>query len=437
MFAYYLRLALTSLRRTPVLTALMVLAVAVGIGASMTALTVLRAMGNNPYAYKNDLIYVPQMDNWGAQSAYDDDGNPPNQVTYRDARALTDAAKADLQSAMYSTGLAIRPDNDDLRPFLGRLRAAATDFFPLFDVPFKYGGPWSRSDDQRKSRVTVLGAELNEKLFGGENSVGREVQFGDEHFRVVGVLDQWLPIPRVYDVSNGPFDEPEEAYIPFETAIDMELSAYGNNNCWKSPEKAGWEGRLESECVWMQYWVGFDSASKAGAYKEFLDDYVREQKQLGRFERPLNNRLSTPAEWLERNQVVANDSRIQVWIAFGFLAVCVVNTVGLLLAKFLGRSAEIGVRRALGASRTQIFIQYLTEAGMVGVAGGLLGLLLTSGMLGGMRALQNADYERLTQVDSEMVAVTLLVAIGATLIAGLIPTWRACQIAPALQLKSQ
>ena len=111
--------------------------------------------------------------------------------------------------------------------------------------------------------------------------------------------------------------------------------------------------------------------------------------------------------------------------------------MGLLLAKFLGRSAEIGVRRALGASRTQIFIQYLTEAGMVGVAGGLLGLLLTSGMLGGMRALQNADYERLTQVDSEMVAVTLLVAIGATLIAGLIPTWRACQIAPALQLKSQ
>ena len=154
MFAYYLRLALTSLRRTPVLTALMVLAVAVGIGASMTALTVLRAMGNNPYAYKNDLIYVPQMDNWGAQSAYDDDGNPPNQVTYRDARALTDAAKADLQSAMYSTGLAIRPDNDDLRPFLGRLRAAATDFFPLSldatrraaEICFKTrSAPWSSS----------------------------------------------------------------------------------------------------------------------------------------------------------------------------------------------------------------------------------------------------------------------------------------------------
>ena len=126
----------------------------------------------------------------------------------------------------------------------------------------------------------------------------------------------------------------------------------------------------------MQYWVELESAGKAGDYRNYLVNYSNQQRAAGRFERPANVRLRNVVELLEFNKIVPGDVRLQLWLALGFLLVCLVNTVGLLLAKFLRRSGEIGVRRALGASRSEIFKQCLVEAGTVGVAGGMLGLVL-------------------------------------------------------------
>src|SRR5690606_23595285 len=84
-------------------------------------------------------------------------------------------------------------------------------------------------------------------------------------------------------------------------------------------------------------------------------------------------------------QVVSDDTRTSTWLAFGFLLVCLVNTVGLLLAKFSSRPGEIGVRRALGASRAEIFQQYLTEAGVIGLVGAGVGVGLTMAALAFIR----------------------------------------------------
>jgi len=139
-------------------------------------------------------------------------------------------------------------------------------------------------------------------------------------------------------------------------------------------------------------------------------------------------------QWLDFRQVVPGDVRLQTWLAFGFLLVCLVNTVGLMLAKFLRRSGEIGVRRALGAARRSVFMQLLVEAGIVGVAGGAFGLLLALVGLWLVRR-QPADYAKLAYLDPTMLLVTFALAVGATLLAGLLPAWRACRVAPALQLK--
>jgi len=80
MFAYYLDLALRSLKRNPVLTGLMVLAIGLGIGASMTTLTVLHVLSGDPLPGRSAHLFYPQIDPRD-MTGYDPHGEPPGQVS--------------------------------------------------------------------------------------------------------------------------------------------------------------------------------------------------------------------------------------------------------------------------------------------------------------------------------------------------------------------
>jgi putative ABC transport system permease protein len=138
-----------------------------------------------------------------------------------------------------------------------------------------------------------------------------------------------------------------------------------------------------------------------------------------------------------------------VGIAFAFLTVCLLNTVGILLAKFLNAAPIAGVRRALGASRRQIFIQHIIEVGVLAAGGALLGLGLGALGLWGVHALYvtnsqvdtvadiTGGYQQLTHFDPISVFWAVVLAVVSALAAGLYPAWRIGRVAPAVYLKSQ
>lgn len=437
MFSYYFKLGVRSLRRNPALTALMVLTLAVGVAASIATLTILHMMSGDPVPHKSDRLLVPLVDN-GSVEGYTPRERPWNdQLSYRDAMNLLASGQGERRTVIYGVNVPVEPLRKDLEAFDADGLAWTSDAFAMFEAPFRFGQAWDPASDKGAADVVVLSRELSERLFGDADPVGKLVRLRGFDYKVVGVLEKWKLVPRYYKLIGGPgaFGDDFEFYIPFATAVRHEMNNWGSTSC-NGRRDPGFQGFLDSECIWLQFWFETASAGDRAALQDYLDTYAAEQRKLGRLMRNAPNKLYNVMEWLEFRRVVGNDSRLSVWLAFGFLALCLVNTIGLLLAKFSVRAPEVGIRRSLGASKRDIFQQFLIETGVVGLAGGVLGLLLAFGALA-LIGSQSSAMATVTEMDWMMLGFTFVLAVFSALIAGLLPTWRACQVTPAVQLKSQ
>ncbi len=445
MLGYYLRLALKSFRRTPGITALMVAAIGFGIAACIVTLTVYHTMSGNPIWWKNDVLYAVTMDSWDPKDPFDTDhpNLAPDQLTYQDATYL-DGSSIPRHKTLYTLiGAALSGAPGQSVPDAVQTGAVSADFFRMFDVPFEYGGPWNSAADAGPQPVIVLSRRENAKLFGGADSVGRTVLWNNQRFRIVGVLDHWRPQPKFYNLTgggSGDFGDPEATFIPFRWDVALHRWPNGSMSCWGSSPTDTYRELLASSCVWLTLWVELPTAARRERFLDFMNSYWAQQRSMGRFPRPQNNHLWDVSQWLRIHHVVSNDSRLLLRLAFAFLAVCLINTVGILLAKFLRGACITGIRRALGASRRQVFEQHLVEAALLSIAGSLLGLAL--GVLGlmGVRAMYShsySDYGAAAHFDPHGILWALTLAALSTLIAGLYPAWRIGRVSPAMYLKNQ
>lgn len=439
MLAYQIRIAWLSLRRNPVLSLLMVSGIALGIAVSTAFVTAFLLTSGDPIPHKSDRLYHVQMDAWSPNSPFDSDRpeEPPDQLTWMDAMAATASDIPTHQSPMFKANLTLYPPRPDERPYRASARLCRGDFFRLFDPPFQYGGPWDAAADRDAEPVVVLDHATNLRLFGGEDSVGESIEIEDRRFTVVGVLAPWLPAVKFYDLTQDDFEAPEAIYLPIAFTEPMEIATAGNLNGWKFTPGNTYADLLASETTWLQAWVQLDDAEQVAAYQAYLDAYVREQKRVGRFGRPLNNRLRTVTEWNAQQEVVPEESRAMLVISLLFLVVCAVNLIGILLGKFLARAPEIGVRRALGASRASVFMQHIIECELIALLGGALGIgLSVVTMEVTHRWIFGTGIEGLA-LDAGTVGIGVALSLAAGLIAGIYPSWRICRMPPAVYLKQQ
>jgi putative ABC transport system permease protein len=447
MLLYNLRLAWGSVRRYPVLSALILLGIALGVGVSTTFITAYHVLARDPVPGKSESLYYVRMNSWGVP----DDPflrTPPPLVTYRDAVELLKSRIPVRSTATFASRITVFPKDgnsqETARPFRQGIRLATADFFPMFAAPFRYGGPWSRAADARGEAVAVIDAALNDRLFGGADSVGRTIRVENRELKVVGVLKPWRPRVRAFGMVSDPFLAPEPVFIPLALAGPMEIRPAEVQMSWRTPqpgeEKLPYASQMIlEEALFLGFWAELPDARGAAQYKSFVDAYVSEQKRLGRFPHPLNDRVTPLLALMDELKVVPPQTKALAVISLLFLVVAALNLIGLFLGKFLSRAATVGVRRALGASRWTIFLQHLVECELMGLAGGMLGVLLS---LAGLAVLNKVygdgpDGVPFFQLDVPMVLAAVALSLAAGAIAGLYPAWRICAIPPARHLKSQ
>ncbi len=441
MIGYHLRMALKSLRRTPALTLLMIGGTGLGISACIVTLTVYHAMSSNPIWWKNGVLYAVTLDAAATNQPTNPrhPGLPPMQLTYPDATYLarSNIPRRTAIMAIAQGALNGAPGQSLAVPI--NTRATTAGFFRMFDVPFQYGGPWSAAADRGPQPVIALSRRENERLFAGADSVGRTLLWNNHRLRIVGVLGHWDPRPRFYDMTVGNFARPEAAYIPFKWMTALHIWPSGQMQCW-GKGAITYHSLLGPGCIWLEMWAELPTAASRARFLDLMNAYAAAQRKMGRFNHPLNDRLWSVGQWLKINHAVTHDSRLLLRLAVTLLVVCLINTVAVLLAKFLAAAPLTGIRRALGASRRQIIAQHLTEAALVSLAGSLLGLMLTDCELEAVRALYRHThdvYGKLAHFDPLGLLWALALAALSTLVAGLYPAWRAGQIAPAAYLRSQ
>lgn len=433
MFFYYLDLAWRSIKKTPFLSLLMVLAISIGIGITITTLNVYQLMSENPAGERSDVLHAVQL--WSQDKDAWEEFNV--QLTYQDAYNLRKSNVPVRQTAMFLTGLAIQTEDPDFSPILEAVRVTDSDFFEMFSVPFLYGKAWDKSVDTEAMYHVVINEALNKQLFSGEDSTGKTLYLDRKPYQIIGVTKTWSPSPLYYDVTTNAFDDSAQIFVPFSLAPIEEFQSWGNNQSWKREEINNYSQRLSSEMHWIQYWAELKDDQQRDEYAQWLQRYVEQQQLLGRFESPeAAAKLSNVEQWLEVNEVVPEDNKILVGLSALFLLVCLVNMLGLLLAKFLKRAPEVGVRRAIGASRAQIFSQHMVEVGLIGLGGGVLGLVWAWVSLSLLSSRFDLS-QSLTQLDLTMWIAAPAIAIFAALIAGIYPALRICATNPSVHLKSQ
>jgi len=415
MFREILLQAWESLRRNPLRSFLTMLGIVWGI----VSVTILLAYGSS---FRNILLYSFEAFGKGAVVCWP--GTTSEQAGGERAGKRVRFEKEDLEAVLQESPLVRQACRETVR-FLGIAHEPGFANTAIRGVCAEYGemrnevpsaGRWISPDDVlERRRVVFLGARLREKLFGGRPAVGETVQISGLRFTVIGVMD------RKFQDSNYFTSDDESAFIPYTAAGDI------------------WDTRYASVLVFVPLAPRLEKPAMEqvratiAKRQRFSPSDKRAITMFGREEfRPIIEGITTGLEAL------------LLFIGALTLSIGGVGVMNILLVSVDERIREIGLRRALGARRKHIRLQFLAEALVMTLLGGAVGILLAQGIAavaGTLPFLGPAYKDTSGKVDIHLHISLATVAISAGILvlvgvlSGLVPALRASRLHPVEALR--
>jgi putative ABC transport system permease protein len=268
------------------------------------------------------------------------------------------------------------------------------------------GEVWSETDEQLKAKVVVLGDAVREALFGNQDGVGQYVRIGRYAYRVVGVLEK---------KGNSPFGEDQD---------DRVLMPIGSHRARVYPMPPG---RV------MTLMASATSELTADRAVEQITSILRQRHHTLPDAEP-DFVVRNPLE-LRRTLERVFDTLTLLLSAIAGVALLVggVGVMNIMLVSVTERTREIGIRMAIGAQATDILIQFLVEAVTLCMIGGVMGILIGSGLI--VAGSKIFDLNMDLPIPAVVAAVTTSVLIGVTF--GFLPARRAAQLDPITALRNE
>ena len=390
-----IRYALRQLRKSPVFTLTAVLTIALGIGANTAIFTVVYAtlLAPMPYPEPDQLVIV-----WSKIQGFH------NSIAAQDFLDWKNQNKT-FQDLNAWSGDSVNLATKDQPEFV-ESQTVTPGMFKMQGLRFQYGRDFLPEEGVAgKDRVVILVNKMWKRLGSDPNIVGKQLRINGDSYTVVGVLapgiddrqDQWLILPLVF--------KPDQLNHDFHWLLAM--------------------GRLKPGVTVKQAQADMEKVAA-----NIAQAYPKSNKGWGVFVEPLRN------DFLPKERIQT------LWMllgAVGFvLLIACVNVANLQLAKGITRQKEIAVRSSLGATRRNIFTQFLVENLVLALAGGVLGVGVGAAGLRGLIAIMPLGTIP-SEADLSLNLPILLFSFAAATLAGLLfgcaPAWYAMRVDPGEALK--
>jgi putative ABC transport system permease protein len=405
-------LALDTLRKNKLRSGLTILGISIGIATVILISSAINGLNTNIASFVNSLgtnsLWVYRFEPFGKRPTTEELNR--KQLTYEDGLAMrslpyVSAVDPELTNQNFQTGLgSVSIKRGSRKLYNTILNGTTTEVKEVADIELIEGRIWTDGEEERAAKVVVLGHDSAEDLFPGEDPIGKDIDCEGSIYTVIGVLDK-----QAQPFGSGRNPQDNSAYFPLETFRQL---------------------HPELKDFWIV--VKYDDP----AHKQLV---VEETRELLRIRRNVRTQQD------DNFAIFGPDSLTRLWntLTIGLFSFMVaVSSVGLMvggvgvmnimLVSVTERTREIGVRKAIGATKNNILLQFTLEAvtlcivgGIIGILGGALLTLILHFAVGFLHAALSPFWVT--------IAFTVSGLIG--LVFGIYPAWKAANMDPIEALR--